>query len=283
MILDCLHESFKKLEDELRSSHNQELKSRFKEFDCSVSSNQRNVILQNIIKLALIKTFVLGVWNQPYFEDKIIESFDYLLLHIYEIQQVITIKISFQNHPQNLYRVMKLPYMIQLDELCYSILAGFNVQECKQFSLEINQSNNHGCGQEISENEMGKVLSAYHIHQYSNLRLCYDLDYPYVFDIEVLSIEEGLTKDVEFIEGKGYGIWEDGIGYLDLYYQDKAQFLKFINHNGLDIDDFFIDEFDLIEINTHIIDTIEILKMKYNIKYEKGRYSLNTLLSLCYI
>lgn len=271
MILDCLHESFQKLEDELRCSHNKELKTMFKEFDQCVVTNQRDAIVQYVIKSALIKTFTLGVWNQHYFEDKIIEHFDYLLSHIYETHQSITIKVSFQNHPQHLYRIIKLPYMIRLDDMCYSILAGFNVQECKQFSLEINQLNRYDCGQEIGENEMDQVLSSYRIHENSDMKFYYDFDQTYIFDIEVLSIEDNSTEEIEFLEGEGYGIWEEGIDYLDLYYQDKCQFMAFIHHKGLDIDDFLVDKCDLIHINNHILEAIETLKIKYSIKYQERK------------
>lgn len=271
MILNCLSESFKNLEFELRRLDNDKVKSYLIEFDRCIARKDQEVIIQRMIVTALMKTAILGKWSQLYFEDKIVEQFEYLLTHICETHQTVTVKVSLEDYPNQLYRVIKIPYMIKLDDFCYCILAGLKAQECKQFSLEVNNVNRYGCGQEIGDNEMDQFLSVYHIDENSNMKLYYDFDKTYIFNVEVLSIQEDSSKSIEFIEGNGYGVWENGVEYLRLYYQDKNQFIEVMNKKGLDIDDFYIESFDLNLINKEIIDDIETLKIKYNMKYEERK------------
>ncbi|MEG0366730.1 MAG: hypothetical protein RR585_07830, partial [Coprobacillus sp.] len=111
MILNCLSESFKNLEFELRRLDNDKVKSYLIEFDRCIARKDQEVIIQRMIVTALMKMAILGKWSQLYFEDKIVEQFEYLLTHICETHQTVTVKVSLEDYPNQLYRFIKIPYM----------------------------------------------------------------------------------------------------------------------------------------------------------------------------
>lgn len=237
---------------------------------------------QRMMKKGIITSLTLclsqGIVDDEFFESALIQNYEFILQKVPDMKKSMILKVKLDGLDGYLYREIKVPYGIILADLSYIILASMNAEGNHLFSMTVNGEERFGCDDcddeftdayaaDVTIPELGIVKG-------DKMELWYDFGEDYLFNIEVLDIEEHdhvqSFDDVLIIDGKGYGIWEDAHRLLNLYYSDRKEFLKTIEEYGLSDSDFVFEEFDVDTYNEMLLEDFEFLKMTYEMNDEFG-------------
>lgn len=240
----------------------------------SVEEDCLESVVRKGIVLSLHMSLITNELSDEFFEEVLLENIAYILERTPSLKKSITIKVELVGLEKELYRIIEIPYGVLLSDLAYIVLASMEAEGSHLFMMHVPGYGKYGCDACDYDDFDGLVseiaLSDIEIRKGMKMRLVYDFGDDYVFNIEVMDIndynEEVTMEDVTIIEGKGHGIWEDGHMLLELYYKNHRQFVSAIHEVGLDEEDFYTDDFDVKLANEFIIDEYEDLMMIYEME-----------------
>lgn len=229
---------------------------------------------QKLLKKCITKSLTLclsqNIIDEHYFEGLLRYNIEDTLSHLSNMKTKMTIRVQLRGLEKDIYRVICVPYEIVLADLAYLILASMNSEAEHLYSFTVNHTRYFGVFHDeefIHHYAIDITVSELNLKAGQSMVLCYDLKEEYIFDIEIEKIEECdsiiTIEDIEVIDGKGYGIWEDQHQLLEMYYQNHQLFLETMNTSGLDNSDFIFDEFDRKTHKETIIHEFEYFKNIY--------------------
>lgn len=188
------------------------------------------------------------------------------------MKQMYKLKITLNGYEDQIYRIIQVPCIIPLADLGYVILSIFNAMAYHLFDFTIKKQR-YDCevkrilGDYFENDEfaLDYKLASFNFKKNAKFSFHYDYGEDYEFTIQVMDIiKTDSLVDIEVIDGKGSGIWEDEHYLMDLYYNDKEAFQAFIEENGLEADAFPIDEeFDIDTCKGVLYDEFMDIKMGY--------------------
>lgn len=280
-----INHCIKECRKELLKSENTKIKKLLKEISSELESDLKRDLLDSIISDAIGTTLMIdGQKNDT--EEIVIALLQDLKKLIPLRKKSYTMNISLVGLEKNMNRSIKVPAMLNLSELGYTILAIFKAESSHLFEFVIKKEK-YKCELEryIEDeyfDEEEKYASDYMIDECgfktnNKFTMTYDYGDNYQFSIQISSINyEDVFQNIESIEildGKGFGIWEDAHYALDLYYSNKKEFATFIKENGIDADYYPVNkEFDIEECNESL--TSYFLESKFAYEENLGGIDL---------
>lgn len=177
--------------------------------------------------------------------------------------QYYKLKISLNEYEDKLNRTILFNYNNDLDDLAYTILSIFNTlashlymfkDDKDKYECEISLFNAEEMGYpDVGKSTFYVTLDMLNMKN-NKFKMIYDFGDNYEFVIEILELVEldEIFRIPRVIDGKGYGIIEDGKHILEDYLNGKPLEypLLFIKRGRFTQVDF--DSFDLVESNKKI-------------------------------
>lgn len=267
-----MREFMDKCHKEIEQSTNTELKKLVRKLKKQFNQEEFEKFFDYCLRVYIAKS-MLESQEFCNTEEDFIAMLEMHLEMLKPMKKIMTCEIKLIGQEENVYRIMKIPYCFHLADFSYMMLAAFKAEASHLFSVYI-KDEEFVCN--ADPNDIGYVrpyadecsFADLGLRKGSRFKVCYDFGDNYEFTIKVLNIENmdhvTCIDDCQIIDGNGYGIWEDAHYELELYYNDKTQFRKFLDSNGLLEDSFPIDEdFDLDEYNEVLINDFMLIKKAY--------------------
>ncbi len=250
----CLEECFDEIIN-TESSNIQELLTKIKE-----ELNEESYIqsIRDMVRVCLPEIILVGL-PEEYMEKYICEKLGNFISNLPLTTSSYVFKCQLRDQEKNVYREIEVPAMLSLDDLCVTVLAAFKASGYHLYSLTHKRQDYHCSRFEDDFYDEDEIL---YLEDYelidldlkknSKMTVCYDFgdNFEIVLTLKQIKKNDFMfdLEDMRYIKGKGYGIWEDAHYWLDLYYDDKEMFYKELEEEGIDPEEFPIDEdFDIDE------------------------------------
>lgn len=259
---------------ELLASKNKKVSKVVQSFLKEAPEQLQEEMLKTIIRDMIGIILASGVEEEEY-EDIILHMLPQAIKMLPAMKQICKLKITLDGYENEIYRIIHIPYYMRLADLGYVILSIFDTMAYHLFDFTIKKQRYH-CevkrimGEYFEDDKfaLDYELAGFNFKKNSKFSFCYDYGENYEFTIQVLDIikTDDLVdiEDIEVIDGKGNGIWEDAHYLMDLYYSDKKAFQAYMKENGLEEEDFPIhEEFDIDTCNGVLYDEFFDIKMGY--------------------
>ena len=254
---------------ELLETQNPSIQKDLKLVKKQLSKREQEMFLKRVLCVHL-SDFLLRDDAESDFDEMFVEMFHEVSSQLKARDKSIVIKVELEGQENNIYRIMEIPYFISLADMAYLVLGSLEADANHLFMITCRQD------RFVSPADPGGFIDTYadeymlshlNLRKNSRLELLYDFGDDYNIIIRVLEIKKKRNftiDDSQVLEGNGYGIWEDEHYALDLYYDNKQDFYKFIEENGFESEWYPLDEeFDLDVNNEMLIENFYILKEAY--------------------
>lgn len=271
MILEHVAKCIDEVYNEVLESPSVEVQNWIQKLENDLNQEDMYTVMKKSILTTLTFMMSQGIFDDEFFESTWIQNIEFVVQHIPDMKKSMVLKVKLDELGDQIYRIIKVPYGIILADLSYLILASMNADGSHLFTVEMSERGRFGCDgcdQEfIDEYAADVTIPELNIQSGDCFDLNYDLGDNYLFEIEVLDIEDNESvqsiEDVEILDGAGYGIWEDQHALLDLYFDDRQSFFETIAEYGLTESDFVLEDFDVDTYNEMLIEDFEYLKTVY--------------------
>ncbi|MCD7893124.1 MAG: plasmid pRiA4b ORF-3 family protein [Erysipelotrichaceae bacterium] len=206
-------------------------------------------------------------------ESHLVELVQLILETAQESIKSLTIKVELEYLEDEYYRIMEVPYDLTLSDFAYFILGSFKADGSHLFSVN-HKKQRYTCDLDsygelyASETFIGDL----NLRKNSHIEVEYDFGDEWLFEVTVLKTNKHKmpfnVDDAYIIEGKGYNIWEDEHSLMEYYFNDHERFIKRIEENGFEeeeyIEDFHLDEvFNIENANRNLIKDYRHLRFVY--------------------
>lgn len=269
MLMEHIFQCVDDIYEDIMKDGSPDLKARIQDLE-EVAGKSTVPILKKGIMLSM--TFCLNQlqFHDELFETLLVDNIEYMIENIPDMKKTIQLQVSLRGLEQYVNRQVVLPYYMTLADLAYALLAMFQADGSHLFTFECEQGK-FGCqqcdGEMIDDYASNVFLNDLNLKKGSCFSLWYDFGDDYLFDIQVIHIQNeanlNVIGDGKILSGNGYGIWEDEHELLEMYYTDYEMFIERIQDFGLDEDDFVFDDFDKDSANEMFVENFEFLRRAY--------------------
>lgn len=267
MYTQYYEEYLRKCLNELKSTENPKIQRNLKKLKQNFKEENFDRVLSPFV--TILANDIIPHLHEEEIEDTLEFELQEFLKAANYARKAFVVKASLKGQENHVYRTIVIPSTLTLSQLCYIVMATFQCEGSHLFSIEVGKQTFYCAG--FEENvfmSSDYVLPQFHFRKGSHMLLTYDFGENYEIDIvitETKSCYRSFTlEDVQVIDGKGYGIWEDAHYELDLFYDDRAAFNDFMEKNGYEYEWYPIDEdFDKNVLNENLIDDIYLLMTIY--------------------
>lgn len=244
----------------------------------TLKNESPNEVLEEMMKSIirdLLGVMLVTAMDEEEYEETALDMLEEVVKKVPDMRKMCKLKITLDGYEDKIYRIVHVPYSMHLADIGYIILSIFDTMAYHLFDFTIKKQKylcevNRNIGEyyESDEFALDYTLTDFNLKKNSKFSFCYDYGENFEFTIQVLEIVKKDRfinfDDTEVVDGKGNGIWEDSHYLMDLYYFNKKEFKQYLEENGLDEDDFPIeDEFDIDTCNGVLYDEFFDIKMGY--------------------
>lgn len=184
-------------------------------------------------------------------------------------QKIYIVHVSLRGLNDKVWRLMEIPSTLTLAQLSYAVMSTMKCEGSHLFDIKFKnmiydiQKNDSYYYKSLDAND-------YHIYDFnlvknSRFLLTYDFGDEFQFDIVIQSSTKVQyipnMNEVNIIDGKGYGIWEDfhRAMYMFYRYPDK------LDYDDMETADYYADmEFEREVDNQRIVKSIQSFERYYN-------------------
>lgn len=251
---------FTKCFQELKATENVQIKKLFKTIRKDFKDDDFDCVIQPFVSV-LINDIIPYVEKED-IEDTIIGELDEFIKATKYMRKAYVLDIHLIGQKQNCWRTLQIPATLVLSELCYAIMSVFCCDGGHLFSIEYKKKEYY-CDAYSSDFQdveyvSDEIIPCFNLRKGSHMIMTYDFGDNFMFDIRVKEVKDFHYRlsydDIQLLDGKGYGIWEDDHYLMELYHNDPKRFKDVCEENGYDEEYFPIDEeFDLALYNEEII------------------------------
>ena len=258
-ISQCIEECY----DEIINCQSEQVNQLFKTIKKEVNQESFEDIIKEVTRNTVAQIIATEMPGE-YVEELLCYNLENLIANLGDYKKSYVFECRLRGQEDYVNRIIEVPSYLTLEDFCYCVLGSFNAEGYHMFSVDYRKDTFY-CrqfnDQFYDEDEMLYVddcsLNDLSIRKNSKLVLTYDFGDNYEFEIKLKEVKNNNClvniDDMKVIDGKGYGIWEDNHHLLDMYYDDKNEYDRFVEEEGYDIEcapmeeEFILDEADLFE------------------------------------
>lgn len=208
-------------------------------------------------------------------EEEVVMFLDEHISYLELMSQSVRIKVCLEDQESKVFREMVVPYAFRLSELAYAVLTTFEADASHLYKVVFGEYEFFGEYQEDSVFEFGgnfaneTFLFELELTKGSIIEVNYDYGDNYWFKVEVLELKEQTRPmtiaDIEIVDGKGFGIWEDNHALLEVFLDDEEHFPEYVEKEGFELEWFNTDEkFDIVASNETFVENFLYIAGAYN-------------------
>ena len=186
-------------------------------------------------------------------ETMLMEELDFIISIFPLFTMSLVFDVKLVGLEKNIYRKIEVPAMFGLSDLAYTVLGTMNAEGVHLYDIEYGD-NIYSCTYADPDDSLYPHEFKY-AHDYgilnldletnNKMMLTYDFGDNYEFEITFLKVNNHrrlqIPENMKILNGRGPGIWEDHHDLLDLYYNDRNEYNRFVKEYDIDDFDFKVD------------------------------------------